>query len=319
MFDIITIGSAVKDIFIDAGFLKKKDNYLLLECGSKNSIEKPFIQSGGGATNTAVAFSRLGLKIAMVSKLGDDESGHSIKKNLNEEKVNLNHLITDKNIGTAFSFIITKEGADRIVFTYRGASDNILLNEIKLNSLKTKWIYITALRGNSLKVLNPIIEYAKKNGIKIAVNPGSKELEMKSLYRYVDVLLLNKEEAEILSGKGDSINKIISKLLNLGPKIVVVTDGQNKVFVSDHKNIYSSKPYNIKIKSTLGAGDAFCSGFTSALIRNKNIEDAIKLGMLNASSVIQHEGAKAGLLHYRDVNSYENKLRQRLVIHKEKF
>ena len=319
MFDVITLGSATRDIFINAAFLRKKENYLCVDSGVKYDIEQPFMQTGGGATNTAVAFSRFGLKTSVICKIAKDDPGHFVKETLKDEKIDSSFLTVDDKTGTAFSIVLSKENSDRTIFTYRGASQNITLKDVKLNRLKTRWLYISALRGDSIGVLKPVLEYAKKNGINVAMNPGSKELEMKSIFKHVNVLLLNKDEAEILSGRSDSVNNIIKKLFALGPRTVVITDGGGKTYAYSGGCLYSAKPYNIKIHSTLGAGDAFCSGFVSMLIKNKSMEEVIKFGMLNASSVIQHVGAKTGLLYSKNLKMYENKLRQKLYIHKEEF
>ncbi|MBS3152001.1 carbohydrate kinase family protein [Candidatus Woesearchaeota archaeon] len=316
MFDVITVGSATRDIFLDASFLKKKQDYLCLDCGYKFDIEKPFIQTGGGATNTAVSFSRLGIKTAILTKVGNDGPGYSVKKTLQDENVNTGFIQTDDKLGTAMSIVIWKE-KDRTIFTYRGASENIKLKHF--NKMKTKWLYITALRGNSIKMLKDLLVYAHKKGIKVAMNPGSKELEIKSLFKYVNILLLNKEESEILSKNFENIREIMMSINDLGPKTIAVTNGKENVFVFNNKKIYYAKPYDIKIKSTLGAGDAFCSGFVASIIKNQNVEDAVKLGLLNSSSVIQHKGAKTGLLHIKNINNYENRLNQKLIVHKEEL
>lgn len=315
MFDVITVGSATRDFFVNASFLKKKEDFLLLECGFKHDIEKPFIQTGGGATNSAVSLSRLGLNTAVITKIGEDNSGYAIKKTLNEEKVSTKLIQTDNNLGTAMSYIISKE-EDRTVFVYRGASENIKLNNF--NEIKTKWLYITGLSGNSIQMLKELLVYANKKGIKVAMNPGSKELELKSLYKYVNILLLNKEEAEIISNKSDTVS-IIKYLKTLGPKTIAITNGSDSVFVYENNYLYSAKPYKVKVTSTLGAGDAFCSGFVASIIKDQSIQDAIKLGLLNCSSVIQHLGAKTGLLNYKNIKNYEYKLKQKLIIHKEEL
>lgn len=315
MFDVIIVGAATRDIFIEVNSTKNS----FIHPGAKIDIEKPFIQTGGGATNTSVGFSRLGLKVATVCKVGHDDPGHLIKRNLENEKVNTKFVIEDKNIGTALSLIFSSPNTDRTVFVYRGASDEINLKDIKLNLLKTKWLHITALKDNSIKILKPLLDYAVKNKIKISINPGSQELEIKSLFKYIDVLLLNKEEAEKLSGTKDNINGMIKYLMLLGPKTIVITGGENRAFVYSNNQIYSAVPPKVKIKNTLGAGDAFCSGFVSALIKNKSVEEAFRLGLLNSSSVIQHIGAKVGLLHKNDINLYERKLNAKLQIHKGNF
>ena len=67
-----------------------------------------------------------------------------------------------------------------------------------------------------------------------------------------------------------------------------------------NNQIYCGKPTNVKIVETTGAGDAFASSFLCGIIRKNNVEFAMKLGMTNAESVIQHHGAKEKLLTYNE-------------------
>ena len=82
-------------VIIVADNLKSNEKYLLLEEGKKLEIKKPIIESGGGATNTAAGFSRLGLKTGIITKIGKDNTGSLIKKSLIDEGVNINLISED--------------------------------------------------------------------------------------------------------------------------------------------------------------------------------------------------------------------------------
>ena len=71
-----------------------------------------------------------------------------------------------------------------------------------------------------------------------------------------EIFILNKDEAYLIT-KEKNIKEILKKLLKLGPKIVVVTDGKNPVYVSNNKIVYSASPHKIKVVETTGSGDAF--------------------------------------------------------------
>ncbi len=307
MFDVITLGTATRDTFIKVDNLKSKNNYLLLEEGKKIEISKPFVQTGGGATNTAVSFARLGLDTAIISKLGKDEAGYLIKSSLVKEGVNIEAVVHDTKEGTARSTILVKNGKDATVLVYRGASSNLNIKEIKLNELDTKWIYISALKGESVKILHPILEHCKRKGIKIAINPGSKELDMPFILKYADILLLNLNEAKKFSGKNE-IKDILKKFKNEGIKIAAITSGKNPVNVLYYNKVLTAKPIDVRVVSTIGAGDAFCSGFVYSLIKNKSIDYAIRSGLLNSASVVQHFGAKVGLLKLHELKRHERSL-----------
>ena len=80
MYDVIVIGSATIDMFIDTSYklFSKKENAINLPLGSKILVDDIKFYTGGGSTNVAVALSRLGLKVACIAKIGTDENSHHI-------------------------------------------------------------------------------------------------------------------------------------------------------------------------------------------------------------------------------------------------
>ena len=89
---------------------------------------------------------------------------------------------------------------------------------------------------------------------------------------------------------------LLSYLGMLGPKIVVITDGANGAYALDGKKYYFMKAKSKKVINTLGVGDAFGAGLTSALIYDKSIKEALAWGIKNSASVVGQIGAQAGLL-----------------------
>jgi sugar/nucleoside kinase (ribokinase family) len=86
-----------------------------------------------------------------------------------------------------------------------------------------------------------------------------------------------------------------------GPDIIVVTNGSEGVYASDRNSIYFHPSIKINIVSSTGAGDAFGSSFVAQLNHNKSIEDALRIGIINSSSVIKHLGTQNGLLTHDEL------------------
>ena len=146
---------------------------------------------------------------------------------------------------------------------------------------------------------------AKKKDIKIAFNPSLYEVKLgqkklKPLLEMTDVLIFNKEEAmELLSLREHQQTKeLLEKIRALGPKIVVITDGPRGAFCSDGITHYDIMPNKVKVVETTGAGDAFASSLVRGLIKKRDIEFCMRLGVVNAQSVVQHYGAKNTLLSW---------------------
>jgi len=325
MCDIITVGSATVDVFARTEFCemlhgKHKEECIAYPVGAKILVEELNLTVGGGGTNTAVALSRLGHKVAFLGKIGLGHNSERVIKKLKQEKVDTSLIIKSKKERTGYSIILDSKNHDRTILTFRGSNHDLRFNEINLKKLKTKWFYFSSMTGTSFKTLEKIANYAAKNNIRIAFNISSYLAKkgknyLKNILKKANILVLNKEEAALLVGKGNTKN-LLKKIQKLGPEIIAITDGKHGVYVYENSHIYYGKPHNIKIVETTGAGDAFASSFLCGIIRKNSIEFAMKLGMTNAESVIQHHGAKEKLLKYNEALSIMKKMPIKVILRK---
>lgn len=324
MYDIITIGSATKDIFLRGiGFINCKSSRfktgegICLSLASKNNVSEADLFNGGSAVNTAITFSQQGLKVSAIFKVGDDLFSKDILDFLKKEKIDTNFSQKDQKISTALSVILLKT-AERTILDYKGAGKNINEKKIPWNKIKAKWFYVGTLGGNkklldkilttaSGSEINPVRKEGFSNGVKIAGNPSMADLKIlknnPKLLKNYDVFLLNQEEASYLTGISYQREKeIFKKLDKLVDGIVVMTKGAKGVSVSDGKNIYKAGVFPQKVYDRTGAGDAFGSGFVVGLIRTSKIEEGIRLGLANAASVVEKLGANTGILTKTEFN-----------------
>ena len=309
MYDTITVGSATFDVFVNtkSELIKIKtssseDDLIAYPSGSKILIKELRFTTGGGGTNTAVSLARLGHKTAYLGSLGNDENGKKILDLLKKEKIDFIGVLS-KEI-TGYSIILDSIEHDRTILTYKGANDKLRFSDINLKKLKTKWFYFSSMISESFKTLEKLAEFAEKNNIKIAFNPSTYLAKkgknyLKKILTRTTILVLNNEEASLLVGK-NNIKIMLKKLCELGPRIAVITNGKKEINAYDGKNIYTVIPNKIKVVESTGAGDAFASSFLSGMIKKSNIEFALKLGLVNSESVIQHGGAKNKLLKYKE-------------------
>jgi ribokinase len=299
MLDVISIGAATIDIFIKSKQFIVDNNLISLINSSKNEISQSLIASGGGATNSAVSFSRLGLKSACLSLVGDDLLNVHIFEDLKKESISANLLIKNKNDITDFSVILVAPDGSRSILTNRGSTrlEEKYLNWDKIP--KTKWFYITSLEGN-IDLLEKLIGFAKENNIKIAINPGSRELSQRKkllpLLKFVDFLLLNKTEAETFLDFDIENKDFWNKLVSISPSIFAVTNGRQGSFVFADGKHYFSPIIKVKTVDETGSGDAFGSTFVAALIYRKPVTEALHWAIKNSASVVSALGAKPGLL-----------------------
>jgi ribokinase len=130
---------------------------------------------------------------------------------------------------------------------------------------------------------------------------------LQRIYKRSEVLILNREEAVTVGGGNhDDVNDLIDKLHDLGPKIVVVTDGPSGAYASDGNARFKMPLYPDPAPpfERTGAGDAFASTFVAELVKGNNVEGALMLAPINSMSVVQKVGAQAGLLNQHQLDAY---------------
>lgn len=320
-FDVVTFGSATRDIFVrsrDFKIIKNKNfltgKALAVGAGEKLYVDDIIFSSGGGGSNTAATFALQELRVAYVGLVGHDLSGRDIIKELGSIGVETDFIKITNKANTPVSIVLSmlEEKGERSILVYEGASHLLTKEDVPWDKIKeAKWFYISGLSGESSKVFQEIINFVKNIGIKVAVNPGhdqlSKDLEiLKSLLNKIDILIVNQEEASIITGIDYKNEKeLFKKFDDLVPGIAVMTKGPEGVAVSDGQNIYQAGIPDSGYVDRTGSGDAFGSGFVSGIIEKNDIEYAIQLGTANATSKVQCIGAKNGLLKKGEWGEWE--------------
>ncbi len=338
MINITTIGGATRDItfLTDKGkVIETPENLtsqslLAFEYGAKIKSEEVFFNFGGGACNAAATFSKLGIKTAINCRVGGDDDGKSAVKNLEKLEIDTSLIQIDKDKKTGFSLVVVnknKEGGDRVIFVYKGASDCLEIKEENIN--KSEWIYLTSLAGNWEEDLSEINRAVEKNKIKLAWNPGAAQIsagknKLKKFLKNAEILIVNKDEAIELVRSDENVKLNNSEINNIevlikiiqkwGPKIVVITDGGNGAYAGaiqrcptplkgvGHLSIlFSPASSNIRVDAT-GAGDAFGSALVGGyILNNGDLEKALKFGIINSGNVVSEYGAQNGILSKREI------------------
>jgi len=317
MFDVISVGSATLDVFIKSSDLKllKTDKVftgtaIIAPYGTKAEVQELVIASGGGGTNTAVGFARLGLKTAALARCGWDFAGKIVRQKIKQEGVDDSLLIQMEKEATDYSTILLGPDGDRTILVYRGGTK---LNQslIDFDKLKAKWFCVSSIEGN-LKLLAGLIEFAKKNRIKMAVNPGRRELvrkdELLTLVKKVDLLVLNQEEAAQLVGEEYFDPKLFKKVALVSDGLVAVTQGAEGVYLFDQQDrCLQADGFKPNVVDATGAGDGFFCGLVAGLVKDWELEKALKLAVANGAAVVTETGAKTGLLGEQNVGNWLQK------------
>lgn len=310
MFDLISIGDCVVDTFIpltDAKVLNDKGEAMLaMRYGDKIPVGDSISLVAGNAANNAVGASRLKLNTAIYTHIGnkdDDENDFRIKNKLKKEGVDTRFIAEDPNLPSNHHVVLNFKG-ERTILIYHQPW------KYKLPDLdKTKWVYFTSL-GPTFMESNLIAEltnYLERTNTRLLFNPGTFQLKSgikKSprLLSLTELFIVNQEEAKLILGipeeKRKEIKKLLKGLLDLGPKMVVITDGEEGSYGYDGESYYHLEIFPAHLVEMTGAGDGFATGVLAGLFFGKDLPEAMRWGAANGASVVEQVGPQAGLLTY---------------------
>lgn len=300
--DTLSIGSATLDIFLkskqfsvkpakdpDSG---EKISLLTLRYGSKMNVDEFTLQSGGGATNTAVGFARLGLRAGVIVEIGTDSAAQTILQELEQEGVTTELVVQEEDEQTAVSALLIAADGGRSVATGRGAAQMLTVEDLPLERIQTNWVHLSSV-GNS-DVVRHVGKWCSQHRIGLSWNPGGAELTaLESGELHLNevpssLFCVNEEEAARLEKAGYTLES--------AGKMVVVTDGRDGGRYYEFGKWQTYEPSGVVAVQETGAGDAFVTGVVAALLHDRRLDEAVQWGIKNAASVVQHMGAKTGLL-----------------------
>jgi len=315
MYDLVSIGSVVKDIILvtDRGkiFKTPKDKlapeWLGFELGEKIRADVVEETLGGVAADLAIGTKKLGLNSSLISTLGSEYEW--LTKELKKNKLNTSFLTIDKNRETNSIILVDKKTGERVIL-YNKSSGGIIVDG--LSKIRTKWLAISSLTGKWKNQAEKILNYTARNKTGLILLPSTSQIrddfrDLKKLLKIAKILILNRNEAlEIaskLKNKSENNKYLFKYLHNLGPEIICITDGIKGARCSDGKKIYFSPIKKVKTVDATGAGDAFASGFLGFYLKDASIKESLIAGITNGASVVQYIGTTKGLLSKKEILS----------------
>ncbi len=303
--EFLAIGDVVTEPFIrleDAEAscdLDQENCKLCMRFGDKIPYESAEIcRAVGNSANAAVAAARLGLNSYLLAYIGDDAVGKGDIEELTKNNVHTDFMQTVAGMPSNYHYVLWYD-VERTILVKHTEFPYTLPADLP----PPKWIYLSSLASNSEAYHLEIAKYLNEHPeVKLAFQPGTFQMKLgleklKDIYLRTEIFFCNFEEAErILGIKDHDKIKLMAMLRDLGPKIVVVTDGIKGAYAYDGTNAWFMPVYPHVPYERTGAGDAFSSTFTVALAKGLSIPEALMWAPINSMSVVQKVGAQNGLL-----------------------
>ncbi len=266
---------------------------------------------GGGAANISVGLSRLGLKVSLITKLGDDELGEFIVNFLQKEKVDTSQIKKTREARNGIVFAEAYPGRDSKFIFYRENAADLLIepSDIKEDVISETKILITTGTGLSA---NPsrdsniyAMELAKKHGKKNLLNldwrpslwkPEAAETRVQIYRMAIDLAdMIVGNETEFMAATGtNSADEAISEILDGKERILLLTMGAKGSRIFNGRDKIDVSPFKVDSLKTLGAGDGIIAGFLYGYLNNWSSYKMVRFGnAVGAIVVTKHSCSEA--------------------------
>lgn len=259
---------------------------------------------GGAETNVAIGIARLGHHVGWFGHLGNDPFGRMIRKSLRGEGVDVSRVHMSKDAPTGMMLRESVAGKTSVYYyrKHSAASEMLPTNIDPKYIQEAKMLHVTgitaALSHSCRETLRESIRIAREAGVKVCFDPNLR-LKLWSLKEARPVLLELAEQADYFLPGLDELHllydtedfgMIINKLKQL-KAVSIVKGGDNETYIIDGDQVTAVPYFKVdRVIDTVGAGDGFCAGFISSILKGSNLSDAVRLGNLIGSMVIQLEG-----------------------------
>jgi len=300
MYQVITIGSALVDIFVHTHKFEVMDTakgVLLCQMhGGKTEVDNFNVYTGGGGGNTAVGFARLGFDTAVMCETGRDNFSYLVVKDLEDQGVATSLIISEKKEQTGGSVILICENGERSVLVHRGAA--AMLDPFDISAYwisESSWVHLASIGGREKTLQKVFSSVARSSSTRLSWNPGKIELMMLAEKKIsvddvpCEIFLVNEDEWQM-------IETIQPQVLSSFSYVVVTAGkrGGDVYFQKEHVCHFSA--LSTQVTDTTGAGDSFATGFVAGILWGKTPQEAAIFGARNSASVVGYYGAKTGLL-----------------------
>jgi len=300
-YDLICMGRAAVDLYGE-------------QIGARLEDQASFAKYLGGCpANIAVGSSRLGMKVAMLTRVGDEHNGRFVRETLAAEGVDVSHVATDPKRLTALVFLSIKDRHTFPLVFYRHDCADMAVSAADFDAAfigSAKALLVSGTHFSQPKTAEACfaaVKKAKKFVFDIdyrpvlwgLTSPGRGEdrfvknrlvtQAMQKVIALADLVIGTEEEFHIAGGCEDT-DEALRRIRKISKATLLVKRGPLGCTVHEGKQIVESRGFNVEVFNILGAGDGFAAGFLSGWLKGKPLEECARRANACGALVVSRHG-----------------------------
>ena len=273
-----------------------------------NKLKPPSLSSGGTCANVAAGLSKLGLKVKFFGTVGNDIYGKHVLEEMKNDNVDTRNLIVLDEHSTAMVIGIVQLNSERSLFVWPpegGAHEYLKFSLIdKEHLLESDWLHVSgiSLRNDPIKTtMIEVMKLFKENNIPISFDLNIRaelwglDLEFKeTVYKaisYSDYIFGNSDEEIIPLTEKKTINEAAKAIIK-EDQTLICRNGSDSVLAFSENSLITREVFNISPIDSIGAGDAFNTGFIYGIVNEQSLDKALEYGNAVAAYKLLGYGAR---------------------------
>jgi len=290
-FDVVVVGSVNMDLVVSAPEIPAPGQTVL------GSDFKTI--SGGKGANQAVAAARLGARVAVVGRVGEDAFGQSLREGFTCASVDCGHLRDTAGVASGVALIVVAESGQNAICVAAGANARVGPDDVeRAADLIAKARVCVVQLEIPLETAVRAVAIARRHGVGVVLDPAPAPEALPDELFAVDVLTPNESEAARLLGlEGGAVDPdVIARCLReRGAGAVVLTLGETGCLACDSGGSLRVGAHAVEVVDTTAAGDAFTGALAVALAEGRCLREGVAFANAAGALACTRFGAQPSL------------------------
>jgi len=294
--DVVCLGIMVADVLA-------RPVSRLPERGKLDLVDRIELHTGGCAVNTGIALAKLGVRTAVMGKVGMDGFGDFIIHTLERHGIDTTGVVRDHVANTSATMVMIDPDGERSFIHYLGANAELRQEDVDLEVVQRGRILHIAGHNLMSRFDGPdaaaVLEAAHRLGVETSLDTawdatGRWFQLIEPCLPHIDYFVPSIEEARMIAGREDPA-EIARFFLDYGVKIVALKMGEAGCYVTDGERSVRMPVYDVQPIDTTGAGDCFAAGFLAGLIQGWDLERTARFANAVGAMCVTSIGATSGV------------------------
>ncbi len=262
---------------------------------------------GGDTSNAAIAASRQGARVAMLTGLGEDPAGESFLRLWTNEGIDVSGVKRDTANPTAVYFVLHNQGDHEFLFYRRqSAASFYTKGDVNEPLIASSRIFFAsgisqAISASAADAVFHAIDTARRHGVRVAFDtnyrtrlwpPKRAAAVIHAAIAMAEIALPTIDDARVLTGL-EAPDAILDFYLELGSRIVVLKMGAEGAMLATPERRVAIPAFPCSVIDSTGAGDTFCGSFLARLCAGDAPEAAARYAACAAALSTEAYGAVA--------------------------